>query len=360
MTSTTRGALDEIDELTQLNRKQRNAAREARLVERRNAAFEELDRTPGRPSWPPDLADPFPGSTGIPTVDPGQVSAATIGGGILHHGCVRVNGLLDPQTATRFRELIEAAFSARQRIVDGDPVEAAAPWYVPFAKGVENATGFGSKRFVRAVDVPHALFELAEAFERTGVRKAVEEYFNERPAMIANKWVLRRSPSGVDNTDYHQDGAFLGDAIRTVDCWIALSDCGPGTGRPAMDVVPRRFEIIAPGQDGATFPWSVAAATVERLAGSTSIASPSLRGGRCVVLRRAAPPPHERRHGSHHPLRHRIVVRRAVVVSGQARAGRALNAAPSSSHHPCVVGARCASPGDGQRASDLTTKVGLT
>jgi hypothetical protein len=279
MTSGTGGALDEIDELTNLNRQQRNAAREARLVERRNAAFEELDRTPGRPSWPPDLADPCPGFTGIPSLDLGQVSAATIGGSILHHGCVRVNGLLDPQTATRFRELIEAAFSARQRIVDGEPVEAAAPWYVPFAKGEEKATGFGSERFVRAVDVPHALFELAEAFERTGVRKAVEDYFNERPAMIANKWVLRRSPSGVDTTDYHQDGAFLGDAIRTVDCWIALSDCGPGTGRPAIDVVPRRFEIIPPGQDGSTFPWSLAAATVERLAGSTSIASPSFAAG---------------------------------------------------------------------------------
>ena len=111
-----------------------------------------------------------------------------------------MNGLLDPQTATRFRELIEAAFSARQRIVDGEPVEAAAPWYVPFAKGEEKAAGFGSERFVRAVDVPSALFELAEAFERTGVRKAVADYFNERPAMIANKWVLRRSPSGVDTT----------------------------------------------------------------------------------------------------------------------------------------------------------------
>jgi hypothetical protein len=187
--------------------------------------------------------------------------------------------LLDAESAARFRGFIEAAFAARQRVVDGEPVEAVAPWYVPFEKGQQKAAGFGAERFVRAVDVPHALFELVEAFERTGVRDAVATYFNERPAMIANKWVLRRSPSGLPSTDYHQDGAFLGDSIRTVDCWIALSDCGPGTGRPAMDFVPRRFEIMPPGEDGATFPWSLAAETVEQFARGASIASPSFAAG---------------------------------------------------------------------------------
>jgi hypothetical protein len=271
--------LDEIHELTRLNLDQPDPARERRLVQLRNAAFDELDRTPGRPSWPPDLADPFPGVTGIPAIDAKEVSAETIGGGIVHHGCTRVNGLLDTETAARFRDYIERAFAARQRVVAGGPMEAAAPWWVPFEKGQKKAAGFGAERFVRTVDVPRALFELVEAFERTGVRDVVGAYFDERPAMIANKWVLRRSPSESLGTDYHQDGAFLGDAIRTVDCWIALSDCGPGTGRPAMDVVPHRFEIIPPGQDGATFPWSLAAQTVERLAGGTSIESPSFAVG---------------------------------------------------------------------------------
>lgn len=273
------GVLDEIDELTRLNLDQPDAARERRLVQLRNAAFDELDRRPGRSSWPPDLADPFPGVSGVPTIDSSDVSAEMIGGGILHHGCVRVNGLLDAEASARLRDCIEEAFSARQRVVEGGQLEAAAPWWVPFEKGQKKAAGFGAERFVRAVDVPHALFELVEVFKRTGVRDAVGAYFNERPAMIANKWVLRRSPSGLPSTDYHQDGAFLGDAIRTVDCWIALSDCGPGTGRPAMDVVPRRFEIIPPGEQGATFPWSLAAETVERIAGDTSIASPSFAEG---------------------------------------------------------------------------------
>jgi hypothetical protein len=279
MSSLDGSVLDEIDELTRLNREQPDPARERRLVQLRNAAFDDLDRTPGRPSWPPDLADPFPGVIGIPRIDSTDVSAEVIGGAIVHHGCIRVDGLLDPETARRFRDCIEEAFAARQRVVDGSPMEAAAPWWVPFEKGEQKPARFGAKGFVRTVDVPRALFELVEAFERTGVRDAVGAYFNERPAMIANKWVLRRSPSGLASTDYHQDGAFLGDAIRTVDCWIALSDCGPGTGRPAMDVVPHRFEIIPPGEEGATFSWSLTAETVERLAGSASIESPSFAVG---------------------------------------------------------------------------------
>jgi hypothetical protein len=271
--------LDEIDELTRCNLDQPDAARERRLVQLRNVAFDELDRTPGRSSWPPDLTDPFPGVTGTPTIESNDVTAEMIGGGILHHGCIRVNGLLAAEAVPRFRDHIEQAFAARQSVVDGGPVEAAAPWWVPFEKGQKKAAGFGAERFVRTVDVPHALFELVEAFKGTGVRDAVAAYFNERPAMIANKWVLRRSPSGMSGTDYHQDGAFLGDAIRTVDCWIALSDCGPGTGRPAIDVVPHRFEIIPPGQAGATFPWSLAAETVERLAGGASIESPTFAEG---------------------------------------------------------------------------------
>ena len=46
-----------------------------------------------------------------------------------------------------------------------------------------------------------------------------------------------------------------------------------------MDVVPRRFEIIPHGEEGATFPWSLTAETVERIAGSDSIASPTFAEG---------------------------------------------------------------------------------
>ena len=116
-------------------------------------------------------------------------------------------------------------------------------------------------------------------FEETGIRRAVGEYFAERPVMIANKWVLRRSASGKIGTDYHQDGAFLGEGIRTVDCWISLSHCGPGTGRPGLDIVARRFGSIIPPGEGAAFPWSLTEAAVESAAPDATIVSPVFAPG---------------------------------------------------------------------------------
>lgn len=97
--------------------------------------------------------------------------------------------------------------------------------------------------------------------------------------MIANKWVLRRSPAGVQGTDFHQDGAFLGEGIRTVDCWIALSHCGPGTGRPAIELIPRRFnEILSTGGD-ATLPWAIAEAATLEAANGVPLCSPVFEPG---------------------------------------------------------------------------------
>ena len=122
----------------------------------------------------------------------------------------------------------------------------------------------------------------------TTVSAAVTEYLGERPAMIANKWVLRRSPSGKAGTDYHQDGAFLGEGIRTVDCWIALTDCGPGTGRPAIDLVPRRFPLIPPGE-GAAFTWSITEQAVHAAAPDAPVASPVFRAGDAIFFDEVLP-----------------------------------------------------------------------
>jgi hypothetical protein len=145
--------------------------------------------------------------------------------------------------------------------------------------GQERAAGFGADGFVRAVDAPVALRELAGAFSDAGVVDTVSGYLGERPVMIANKWVLRLSPTGKIGTDYHQDGAFLGAGIRTVNCWIALSDCGPGTGRPAMDVIPRRSPGVLTSPPDAAFPWSLTEAAVADAMPGAPVASPTFAAG---------------------------------------------------------------------------------
>ena len=93
------------------------------------------------------------------------------------------------------------------------------------------------------------LFELMELFEDTGIAALIEAYFGERPALSANKCTLRRVPIDT-NTNWHQDGAFLGRDVRSLNLWLALSPCG--VDAPGLDIVPQRFDEILPtGTEGA-------------------------------------------------------------------------------------------------------------
>jgi hypothetical protein len=271
--------LDEIDRLTREVRGTRDPEVERRLVDLRHEAFERLASEPGRPTWPPTVADPFPGEDGVPTVGPEALTADVLGGALTNHGCLHVRSVLDAATVDWLVDTIDRAFAARQHLADGGDPDGASPWYVPFPLGRAKAEGFASERFVRAVDSPRALNELACLFADTGVLAAITGYLGERPAMIANKWILRRTPSGLDRTNYHQDGAFLGEGIRTVDCWIPLSRCGPGTGRPGIDLVPRRFPGVLPKDDAADFPWSQTPESVHAAAPGVPTASPVFEPG---------------------------------------------------------------------------------
>lgn len=272
------GALDLVDEVADLDRRHPDDRLAVALVALRHAAFDELDRTPGRPTWPASFVDPFPAVAGLPEIGDQELTGELLGGSLVHHGCLRVEGLLSEEQAAHFRDHIERSFDARARLRQGGHAEDAAPWFVPFSPGKVRADGFGSDGFVRAVDAPLALRDLRAAFVEARVVRAVTDYFRERPAMIANKWVLRRTPSGKLGTDFHQDGAFLGEGIRTVDCWIALSHCGPGTGRPGIDLVPHRFPIL-PSGEGAAFEWSLTEAAVRAAAADASVVSPVFAPG---------------------------------------------------------------------------------
>lgn len=271
-------ALEAVDSLHALHQAHPDGRIAQRLVELRHTAFRELDKVPGRDDWPPRFEDPFPGEEEIPALGTGELTGSVLGGAITHHGCLRVDSLVDGDTAERLRDRIERAFSARDRVAAGAPVESAAPWFVPHQRGQGKVRIFGGDLFVRVIDAPDAMCDLVDVFTATGVRQAVTDYLGERPAMIANKWIMRKSPS-VALGDFHQDGAFLGEGIRTVDCWIALSHCGPGTGRPAIDLVPRRLEgIIAPGE-GAAFDWSLAEQTVLDALPGAPVLSPVFEPG---------------------------------------------------------------------------------
>ena len=126
------------------------------------------------------------------------------------------------------------------------------------------------------------LFELLEVVEETGVGALVADYLGERPALSANKCTLRRVPV-TSNTGWHQDGAFLGQGVRTMNLWLSLAHCG--TDAPGLDVVPRRIDrVVETGTGGAYFDWAVSDEVVAEVAGDTPVVRPEFGPGDALLF----------------------------------------------------------------------------
>jgi hypothetical protein len=188
----------------------------------------------------------------------------------LHHGSLLVRGLLRPERIEQLIEDIDLAFENHDARRDGAPIDETRPWYAPFKPEPEYKLTIGERWWVRngggvwTADSPRTFFDLVDAFEEVNLRDVLAGYLGETPAMSVKKGTLRRVP--VDSgSDWHQDGAFLGEGIRTVNVWLTLTDCG--VDAPGLDVVARRLpEIVETGTHGAQFDWSVGPGMVDQVA----------------------------------------------------------------------------------------------
>ena len=113
------------------------------------------------------------------------------------------------------------------------------------------------------------MFDVLEKLERAGLQRLISDYLGERPAISVNKCTLRKVDP--DTGGWHQDGAFLGDGVRAINVWVALTRCGDV--RRAWTSCPRRIDHIVPtGTEGDL-----------RLVGGTEVAEEA--AGEAGVLR---------------------------------------------------------------------------
>ena len=133
-------------------------------------------------------------------------------------------------------------------------------------------------------DSPRALYELLDFFSRAGLREVLTGYLGERPALSLKKCSLRRVPADT-GTSWHQDGAFLGTDIRTVNVWVTLTGCGGHYTAPALDVVPRRMAGVLPtGTPDATFSWSIGDDVAAEAIGDAPIVRPVCEPGDAMLF----------------------------------------------------------------------------
>jgi hypothetical protein len=275
--------LSTLDGLWEQNRLHPDPVVEQWMLQIRMAALDELDAAPDGTSWPHQVDDRFADAHGIPEIGPSELDTELVASGILHHGALIVRGLLDAAQIERLRECIDRAMEGHDALGDKAPTSSAAPWYVPWrpeGSGEElTATRLG-RRWVRSgggawlADSPRAAFEVLDTYDRVGLREVIETYLGERPALSVQKSTLRRVPLDLNGADWHQDGAFLGSGIRTINVWLALTDCG--TVAPGLDIVPRRIDtILETGTRGAWFEWSVGQELVDQV--SSGAGAPVVR-----------------------------------------------------------------------------------
>ena len=273
--------------LTQANRAHRDPAIEACLVTLRHEAFASRSRQPPE-SLPAEVVAEVTSGPFTPT-DPAHLTVETLRRGLAHHGCVWVRGLVPRTRAEALAGGIDRALDAFDACAAESGPKSAPPWYVPFSPRSGAYRVGGRRKWMResggvwTADSPRMFFELLELVGETGVGALVEGYLGERPALSANKCNLRRVPVDT-NTNWHQDGAFLGRHVRTLNLWLALSSCG--VDAPGLEIVPRRFDEVLPtGTEGALFDWSVSPTVVAKVAGrADAVLSPRFEPGDALLF----------------------------------------------------------------------------
>lgn len=257
----------------------------AKSIRFRNRYFADVDRRPPDPLPPRITAGPWSGPT-IPEIDPDDLDVDLYRRVLSDHGCVLVRGLLDDETAAGLRDGIDRALEAFDSRLDDLPDHAE--WFTPFSAGPEHGQLGPRRKFMRdagslwAVDSPRMFHEVLALYDRIGLLSLVEGILHERPVISANKYNLRRVPTGIP-TNWHQDGAFLGQETRSVNVWLSLSDCG--VDAPGLDVVPRRIdEVVETGTHGAMFDWSVSEAVVDEVAADAGVVRPVFRPGDALLF----------------------------------------------------------------------------
>jgi hypothetical protein len=279
--------IDALRLLSKAERTNPDANIEHRLVSLRHRAFRTLDRT--TPATLPSPVVAEPATERLAPQEIGTVTSSKLRHSLAEHGCAWIRSLISPERAGELVRDVDEIFAMFDARTEGARTDTL-PWYAPFEPEQTGYRVGGRRKWVRAsgaiwtADSPIMLQALCELLTDTGVGDLVTAYLGERPALSANKCTIRRVPIDTD-TNWHQDGAFLGAQARTMNVWLALTDCEMDS--PGLEIVPCRFDEVLPtGTPGATFDWSVSPEIVANAvrARGTSALEPRFRAGDALLF----------------------------------------------------------------------------
>ena len=216
---------------------------EIRLAELRYAAFAELPEAGLRPTWP--VATPTASTAAARRPSP-RSHAADLTAEAVRRQRSRARAACSCAASSEPHRPLRRGHRHRPR---RPQATAATPWHPGGATSrsrrarrvASAATGWPAAAGCWPATRRAARHALRRPTRPSGCATSSPSYLGERPVLSANKCTLRRVPLDT-NTDWHQDGAFLGEGIRALNVWIALTECGVDS--PGMDLVPKRFDAV--------------------------------------------------------------------------------------------------------------------
>lgn len=269
---TARGDLEAaIETLTAANRRRPSVRYERQILQLRNAAFHALPADASPPVWPPIASERFVQHDGVPEIHASSLDVDVLRDGVIGRGALIVRGLLSSTDVDLLHSCVGEAFAAYDRSKHGRRTDPDDPWFAPFESPDGPDAADHPRRWIRAgggvyaAESPRAMFHLVEVIRSTGVDRLVEAYFGERAGLSLLKTTLRRvEPDHSVASGWHQDGAFLGRDVRSLNLWIALTACGRDA--PGLQMVPHRLhEVVGAGAGNAAFSWSIETELIDRL-----------------------------------------------------------------------------------------------
>ena len=237
----------------------------------------------GRPDWPPQYTDPFPKmKRAIPEVQAADLTIEALGGAVSHHGALIIRGLFTPEQVASTREMQDKVKSIS---LSEEP--DLSGWYMPFDGKTRRQAYLRSRTEQRGgnwlVDSPLGLKLALKHLEDVGVVSLLTEHFKERPAISLQKCTLRSVEPQPGSGGWHQDGSFLGDDVRTMNIWVALSECGGSTPAAGMEIIPARFEETLPIAEELGVA-AVAPEQIDQLIEEHSLVTPQFAPGDAIMF----------------------------------------------------------------------------
>jgi hypothetical protein len=231
----------------------------------------------------------------MPVIEFSELSPAVLHDAIAGYGYLIVRNMIDPRTCEQLRTVIDAVLdfsSAKARSKDTFSGELGVFNDPP--KNIDQLmekTSFGVPRsFHRAtgsamcLESPSTALYMMNIFEELGLKDTLAEFFEEESALSALKWVLRRTKNeGIAPDGWHQDGAFMGADIHSLNLWMSLSECGAENNAPGLDLIPGRTRDIYASSTG-KHSWQMTDADVVQDFSSPGPQSPQFGPGDAVFF----------------------------------------------------------------------------